>query len=115
VILDIQPLSFLPPHSDDLRQWDAPNGDLLTLEGRRMETDWIGQRARTRYRYERWRDNALIESQIEIMAQRYWGRDEFALALTAAGFTDIRVTGNYDRTRGLRAGDRVMTFEAVRA
>lgn len=113
-ILDIQPLSFLTPHSDDLRSWSAPNGDLLTVEGRRVETDWIGQRARTRYRYERWRNNALIESQIEIMAQRYWGRDEFALALTEAGFTDVRVCGGYDRTRSVRNGDRVMTFEALK-
>jgi SAM-dependent methyltransferase len=113
-ILDIQPLTFLAHAQDDLRHWSAENGDLLTLEGRRTETDWIAQRARTRYRYERWRDGALIESQIEIMAQRYWGADEFALALKEAGFADIRVTGGYDRKRSLRANDRVMTFEAVR-
>ncbi len=115
VILDIQPLSFLHGGGDDLRTWSAPNGDLLTVEGRRVETDWIRQRARNRYRYERWRDTQLIESQIDMMSQRYWGKDEFALALTSAGFSDVRVTGNYDRRRSVRNGDRTMTFEAVRA
>lgn len=115
LILDIQGLAFLAaPAQDDLRHWAAPNGDLLTLEGRRVETDWMRQRARTRYRYERWRDGRLVESQIEIMSQRYWGKDEFALALASAGFADIRVTGNYDRGRAVRAGDRTLTFEAVR-
>ncbi len=114
LILDIQPLSFLRGAGDDLRQWTAANGDLLTCEGRRIETDWLKQRARTRYRYERWRDGVLIESQIELMSQRYWGAEEAALALTRASFTDLRVIGNYDRRRALRDGDRVMTFDAVR-
>ncbi len=35
------------------------------------------------------------------MAQRYWGLDEFRLALEAAGFGAVRVTGNYDRSRTL--------------
>lgn len=115
LILDIQGPAFLQSRGDDLREWTAPNGDLLTLEGRRVETDWLHQRARTRYRYERWRDAQLIETQIDIMSQRYWGKDEFALALAGAGFSDIRVTGNYDRRRALRASDRTMTFEATRA
>lgn len=115
LILDIQGLAFLQSRGDDLRQWEAPSGDLLTLEGRRVETDWLKQRARTRYRYERWRETKLIESQIDIMSQRYWGKDEFSLALTSAGFTDIRITGNYDRRRPLRSNDLTMTFEATRA
>lgn len=115
LILDIQGVNYLQGAGDDLRQWNAPNGDLLTCEGRRFETDSLKQRARTRYRYERWRDTQLIESQIDIMSQRYWGKDEFALALSSTGFTDIRVTGNYDRRRPIRNSDRTMTFEAVRA
>lgn len=48
------------------------------------------------------------------MAQRYWGLDEFRMALEAAGFGDVSVTGGYDRSRGPRRADRVWTFEAVR-
>lgn len=113
LILDIQGLAFLQSRGDDLRQWETPSGDLLTLEGRRIETDWLKQRARTRYRYERWRETQLVESQIDIMSQRYWGKDEFALALRSTGFTDIRITGNYDRRRPLRSTDATMTFEAL--
>jgi hypothetical protein len=96
----------------DLTGWTAPNGDLLTLEGVRSRTDWFRQRPETTYRYERWRDHQLIETQIDIMAQRFWGLDEFRMTLEAAGFADISVVGDYDRSRGVRSGDRGWTFEA---
>jgi SAM-dependent methyltransferase len=112
--LDIQPLSFLAYTGEDRRRWTAANGDLLTAEGKRTATDWLGQRAETAYRYERWRDNALVESQFEPMAQRYWGLEEFTLALQGAGFGDVSVSGNYARGRRPRANDRVLTFEARR-
>lgn len=115
LVLDIQPLSFLAATGEDRRQWTAADGDLLTAEGKRTATDWLRQTARTTYRYERWRDNRLVESQLEPMAQRYWGAGEFDLALRAAGFTDVAVIGGYDRRRAPRAGDSVLTFEARRA
>jgi SAM-dependent methyltransferase len=114
VVLDIQPIRFLDPAGEDRRQWTAANGDLLTVEGKRVTTDWLAQRVVNRTRYERWRDNRLIEAQLEPMAQRYWGREEFVLALKAAGFGETRVNGGYDRTRPPRSSDRTLTFEASR-
>ena len=113
LVLDIQPLSFLAAAGDDRRRWTADNGDLLTIEGRRTKTDWLAQREEYDIRYERWRDNRLVESQLEPMAQRHWGLEEFALALRSTGFEEVSVTGGYER-RPPRPGDRVLTFEAVR-
>jgi len=114
LVIDLQGLNFLASQGADRRRWTAPNGDLLTLEGARSATDWLRQRAESVYRYERWRDHALVETQIDVMAQRYWGLDEFRMALEAAGFTDVTVCGGYDRRRGPRPSDRGWTFEAVR-
>jgi SAM-dependent methyltransferase len=114
LVIDLQGLNFLASQTDDRRRWTAPSGDLLTLEGVRASTDWLRQRAEVTYRYERWRDHALVESEIDLMAQRYWGLDEFRLALEAAGFAEVTVCGGYDRRRGPRPADRVWTFEAVR-
>lgn len=114
LVLDIQGLAFLASASRDRRRWTAPDGDLLTLDGERTATDWLRQRSETTYRYERWQGGRLVETQIEVMAQRYWGLDEFRMALEAAGFGDVSVTGGYDRSRGPRRADRVWTFEAVR-
>jgi SAM-dependent methyltransferase len=114
LVLDIQGLAFLASAGRDRRRWATPGGDLLTLDGERTATDWLRQRAETTYRYERWRDGRLVESQIDVMAQRYWGLDEFRMALETAGFARVTVSGGYDRRRGPRPGDRVWTFEAVR-
>jgi SAM-dependent methyltransferase len=114
LLVDIQPLSFLAASGEDRRRWVADNGDMLTLEGKRTATDWLGQRVESIQRYERWRDNALVEAQLEPMAQRYWGLGEFTLALERAGFAAVSAWGGYDRQRAPRAGDRVLTFEARR-
>ena len=113
-VLDIQSLDFLAAAKyADRRSWQAEAGDLLTIEGLRVSTDWLGQKAVANLRYERWRDNLLIETHLEPMSQRYWGVDEFALALAATGYGEIKVIGNYDRRRAPRSGDRSFTFEAV--
>ena len=114
LVLDIQPLSFLAATGEDRRRWTAQNGDLLTIEGKRTATDWLNQRAEGSLRYERWRNNALVETQLEPMAQRYWGLGEFTMALETAGFTGVSVAGGYVRGRSPRARDRVLTFEARR-
>ena len=46
------------------------------------------------------------------MAQRFCGLDEFRMTLEVAGFADISADGGYDRSRGMRSGDRGWTFEA---
>ncbi|MEW5686272.1 MAG: class I SAM-dependent methyltransferase [Pseudomonadota bacterium] len=112
LVLDIQGLNFLASGAADRRRWTTPDGDLLTAQGERTVTDWLRQRAETLYRYERWRDGVLVESQIDVMSQRYWGLEEFRLALEAAGFEAVEVCGGYERGRAPRQEDRVWTFEA---
>jgi len=112
-IIDLDPLSFLVHTGDGVRRWTAANGDLLTLHAQRTLTDWVAQRSESQIRYERWRDNCLVETQLEPMRQRYWGLEEFAGALKDAGFIDINVTGGY-ANRPPRRGDTTMTFEARR-
>jgi SAM-dependent methyltransferase len=113
LIIDIDPLSSLAGRGEDRRTWTAADGDLLTIEGQRLKVDWLTQREERLVRYERWREGALIESQIEPMAQRHWSAREFRLALETVGFGEIGVTGGY-RRRPPRSGDTVLTFEAVR-
>jgi SAM-dependent methyltransferase len=112
LILDIPPLSALAHQADDRRSWTAANGDLLTLEGVRVKTDWVRQRSSSRLRYERWRDHRLVETQMEPMVQRFWGVEEFRLALTATGFADISVSADFRVDRRPTSGSRVLNFEA---
>lgn len=114
LMLDIQSLAMLANDAEDRRAWTAPSGDYLTLEGKRVRTDWVRQRAEYRIRYERWRDHRLVKAQMEPMVQRYWGLEEFRMALASAGFTDIEAFGSYDRSRRPRWHDLTFTFEAIR-
>jgi SAM-dependent methyltransferase len=114
LMLDMQPLSYLARTGEDRRQWIAPNGDLLTLDTPRIKADWLRQRAEATLRYERWRDNRLIETQLEPMVQRYWGVEEFKLALLACGFTDVSITNDYRVGRPLQGTERSLTYEARR-
>lgn len=113
LMVDLPPLSMIGRPIQDRRSWTTPDGDLLTLEGIGTGTDWLRQTYQTRYRYERWRDHCLVETQIDPMIQRAWGRTEFELALAASGFGEIRVSGDYNPSRGVRQSDRVLTFEAT--
>jgi hypothetical protein len=112
LLVDLPPLSFLTVPADSLRSWTAANGDLIRLESRMAQTDWLAQRRANHDRYERWRDGRLVESELEIFAYRAWGQHEFELTLRAAGFEDVAVCGNYRPGRASRAGDGILNFEA---
>ena len=94
------------------RKWTAANGDLLTLEGIVTNTDWAAQTLERTYRYERWRNNSLVETQIDPMIQRFWGQLELQLALEAAGFAVEAVHADYREGAAPGAGTRKLTFEA---
>jgi SAM-dependent methyltransferase len=112
LVIDITSLAGLADTREDRRRWTAPNGDLLTLEGKRTATDWLRQTTEAALRYERWRDGVLFETQMELFAQRLWGAQEFRLALAPRGFGDIEIVGGYARHRPPRARDGVLTFLA---
>lgn len=99
---------------DAIRTWTAENGDLLRFEAQHVDTDPLNQRSVAHMRYERWRDGRLVESELEVMAGRAWGMEEFRLTLEAAGFSDVGVTGGYRIGGTVRRGDRILNFEARR-
>ena len=105
LMLEIEPSQRLADTAADRRQWTAANGDLLTLDGQHVATDWIGQRREMRYRYERWRDNRLVETQVEPWVQRFWSLEELRLALGVVGFDEVASwaisTADGSRSRGI--------------
>lgn len=113
LMIDLLPLAYLTNEAPDIRTWTAENGDLLRIEGRAVEIDLCRQRRVTHDRYERWRDGRLLESELEVMAFRLWGVNEFELALAAAGFGEITVRSDY-QVRRPRRSSRILNYEARR-
>jgi SAM-dependent methyltransferase len=112
--IDLMPLGYLAQARDSVRGWETPEGDLLRLDSRAVEIDWLGQRRVTHDRYERWRGGRLVEAELEVLSVRCWGLEEFRVALAAAGFAEINVCGNYQPGRPPRSTDRWWCFQAVK-
>ena len=115
LIVDVEPVSALRATASSRRSWTAANGDLLVYEARPMGVDWIAQVRRHHGVYERWREGALVETELEPMALRYWTIQEMRLTLRDIGFDNVAIFGNYNRRRGPVSRDDVLTFEATRA
>jgi len=114
LLIDQLPMGYLTNERPDIRTWTAENGDLLRIEGRVVEMDLVRQRRVTHDRYERWRNGRLVESELEVMAFRIWGLEEFKLALAAAGFVEITVGADHQPGHPPGRSSRILNFEARR-
>ena len=114
LIVDLDPIGgFLGP-SGSVRSWVTEDGDLLTLTDHRVETDHVAQTTLSHLRYEHWQGGNLVATELDLFKLRWWGVNEFSLALRAAGFEDVVVSGNYQHGRAPRKDDEIISFEARR-
>ncbi len=115
LIVDLDPISDFFSSSVRIRSWPTEGGDLITLQAQQVDIDHIAQRKVSHLRYERWRDTRLIETQLELFTLRWWGIHEFELALKAAGFGDIIISGSHEHGRAPTCEDWMITFEGRRS
>jgi len=115
LIIDLDPIGGFLGASGSIRSWATDDGDLLTLTDDRVETDFIAQTTLSHLRYEHWQDGSLTRTELDLFKLRWWGVNEFSLALQAAGFSDVQVSGNYQHGRAPQPGDDTISFEARRA
>lgn len=114
LIVDLDPIgSFLGP-SGSVRTWMTEDGDLLTLTDHRVETNYIAQTTLSHLRYEHWQGGNLMTTELDLFKLRWWGVNEFSLALRAAGFTDVVVSGNYQHGQEPQKDDEIISFEGRR-
>ncbi|WP_378951150.1 class I SAM-dependent methyltransferase [Mesorhizobium sp. ANAO-SY3R2] len=97
-----------------VRSWTTEGGDLLTLTENRVETDYVAQKTVSHLRYEHWRAGKLVDAELELFSLRWWGVEEFKMALREAGFTDVVASGNYQFGQAPQKADNTFSFEARR-
>ncbi|WP_457582632.1 class I SAM-dependent methyltransferase [Ensifer canadensis] len=114
LIFDMYPHDLFADAHPSIRSWETETGDLLTLTSQRVKADLIAQTTVSHLRYELWREGKLASSELEFFTMRWWGIEETALTLRAAGYVDLIVSGNYDFGRAPKDGDEVVTFECRR-
>lgn len=114
LMIDLDAIGGFLGESGRVRSWTTEDGDLLSLTDTRVSTDYIAQTTVTHLRYELWKDTKLADTELELFSLRWWGVEEFAMALREAGFVDVVASANYQYGRVPQKDDETISFEARR-
>ncbi|WP_101696282.1 class I SAM-dependent methyltransferase [Clostridium minihomine] len=95
------------------KTWECPNGDIITLENKTVEVDYINQYTISHGRYEKWREGVLLQTELEYFPLRWYGVEEFRSILEWIGFKDIVISADYQWGQYPSSPEAIVTFEAV--
>ncbi|MEK4029640.1 class I SAM-dependent methyltransferase [Pseudobacillus sp. FSL P4-0506] len=95
------------------RTWESKNGDIITLENKVVEVDYINQYTISHNRYEKWGDGERIQTELERFPLRWYGIEEFKMILEQIGFEDITISADYQYGQYPTTSSQIITFEAV--
>ena len=112
LLLDISVVGDFMDHSPQVRHWQDGD-DLLTLQEMRTATDYARQVVTSHLRYELWRDTQPVTTELELFSLRWWGMFELELALREAGFTQVKIFGDYKSGAVDTGAVSTLTFEAA--
>ncbi|EOK1081778.1 TPA: hypothetical protein ACKR03_000092 [Proteus mirabilis] len=96
------------------RQFNTPEGDLITLQIINAEIDYINQLTTSHHRYDKWRDGKIIESEWEVFSLKWFGVSEFEQILRLIGFKQITISADYQYLQTPSNTTEIMTFEAYK-
>lgn len=113
LILDLFLQSDISLGKISTRTWECENGEVITLESKQVEVDYIKQYLISHGRYEKWRNGTLIQTELERFPLRWYGVEEFKLILQEIGFEDIIISADYKLGQYPVNTDQLITFEAV--
>lgn len=113
LIVDISLQTDFPIGMVSTRTWNSSNGDMITLEDKLVEVDYIKQHTISHGRYEKWHNGSLIQTELEYLPLRWYGVEEFKSILEGIGFKDIVISSNRKFGEYPSNPEDTITFEAV--
>lgn len=113
LILDIFLQTDIALGTVSTKTWDCSNGDIITLENKIVEVDYINQFTIFHGRYEKWREGVLLQTELEHFPLRWYGVEEFKLMLETVGFENIVISSDYKLNQYPSNSKEVITFEAI--
>lgn len=96
------------------KTFTTPEGDLITLESKLVEVDFLNQHTVVYLKYEKRRDGKLTQTELNRFPLRWHGVEEFKLVLERVGFSEITVSANYEYGKLPSSAEQTFTFEARR-
>ncbi|MEI3611868.1 class I SAM-dependent methyltransferase [Pseudogracilibacillus sp. SO30301A] len=113
LIIDIFLQTDLSIDNVSTRTWEANNSEIITLESKIVEVDYINQYTISHHRYEKWNRGELIQTELERFPLRWYGIEEFKMVLEKNGFKDIIISTDYKYGQYPTDGNQIITFEAT--
>jgi SAM-dependent methyltransferase len=113
LILDISLQTDISMGRVSTRIWECFNGDIITLENKIVEVDYINQYTISHGRYEKWREGVLLQTELEHFPLRWYGVEEFKLILEGIGFRNIVISSDYNLGQYPSNSEEIITFEAI--
>lgn len=113
LIIDIFLQGDIPIGKPSTKSWKCDNGDVITLEQKNVEVDYVNQYSVAHHKYEKWRCGKLIQLELERFPLRWYGVEEFRMILQGIGFGDITISADYNERRYPTSAEQVVTFDAV--
>jgi SAM-dependent methyltransferase len=113
LILDLSLQTDLSLDKISTRIWELGDGEMITLETKTVDVDYINQYTIAHNRYEKWENGKLVQTELEPFPLRWYGVEEFKLILEQLGFRDVVISADYKYGEYPTEGSQMITFEAV--
>ncbi|MFC5701400.1 class I SAM-dependent methyltransferase [Cohnella faecalis] len=116
LILDL----FLPDNRFEIgplggtSTFHLPDGDIITMESKLVEADLFNQYKITYLKYEKWRKGALVQTELQRFALRWYGVEEFKLVLESIGFSDVTISADFVHGKPPADGNQKFVYEAIK-
>ena len=112
IMIDILLQTDFASHLVKTRLWENNKNEVITLEEKRIELDIVNQRTISLLKYEKWKDGALLQTELQRLAMSWYGIYELQLLLESIGFVDVTISASYKYKSIPENGDSIITYEA---
>lgn len=97
-----------------MRTWEIPPNEVITLESRIIEVDFLKQKTVSLLKYEKWSEGQLMQTELQRFPLFWYGLHEFQLLLESIGYTEVTFSADYSYGTLPSHAGAMITFEAIR-
>lgn len=112
LILDIFLQTDFDTKSVSIKTWTVSKDELITMETKIVEVDFLNQHTVSHLKYEKWFQGKLVQSELQVFPLRWYGIEEFKMLLQNIGLSDITVYVDYTHGKKASGSNHTFTFEA---
>ncbi|TFD94404.1 class I SAM-dependent methyltransferase [Jeotgalibacillus sp. R-1-5s-1] len=86
----------------------------ITIEGTLVNVDFVNQVKYSHHKYEKWKNDKLVDTELEVFPLRWYGVEEMVLILKQIGFKEVVISADYEYGTYPVSANQVITYEATK-